>query len=273
MAEKAINRDGFEREYRAWLVSVAKDVAQQLAGSDPKERERVLQTYREMEDPKRVFRPLSDPDRISKIGGEEAKGYILVETDAITFFPSIDSSNPGALDFAVAMNRRYYYRGRWFSIISLNSEYLRRVSDRILAYALEHEFEMGRLYKQAFGEMRKLSPGEKLEISRLAHQASVKKSKISLEDLIDEERLMSSLSESEPVIPKPYAETALLAHLEENFSRLEKFSTESEDDEEDAFGAELYDEFEGWSKFSLQSFRLFVREAAQGVSEVYRGYV
>jgi len=273
MAEKAINRDGFEREYRSWLVSVAKDVAGRLAESGPVERERALQVYREMEDPTRVFRPLSDRDRIMKMGGEEAEGYILVETDAITFFPSIDSSNPGALDFAVAMNRRYYYRGLWFSIISLNSEYLRRVSDGTLTYALEHEFEMGRLYQQAFEEMRKLSPGEKLEISRLAHQTSVKKSKISLEDLIDEERLMASLSESQTVIPKPYAETALLAHLEENFSRLEKFGRDSEDDEEDAFGAELYDEFEGWSEFSIESYRHFVREVSLGVSEAYRGYV
>jgi hypothetical protein len=252
---------------------VAKDVAGHLTESGPKECERILQTYREMEDPKRVFRPLSDPDRITKMGGEEAKGYILMETDAVTFFPSIDSSNPGALDFAVAMNRRYYYRGRWFSIISFNSEYLRQVSDRILAYALEHEFEMGRLYQQAFREMRKLSPGEKLEISRLAHQTSVKKSRISLEDLLDEEKLMASLSESQPVIPKPYAETALLAHLEDNIPRLEKFGRESEDDEEDAFGAELYDEFEGWSLFSIKSYRLFVREAVMGVREAYRGYV
>jgi hypothetical protein len=252
---------------------VAKDVAHQLVEADPKERGRILQMYRKMEDPKKVFRPLSNPDRIMNLGGDEADGYILVETDAMTFFPSIGSSTPGALDFAVAMNRRYYYRGLWFSIISLNSEYLRRVSDRVLAYALEHEFEMGRLYQQAFGEMRKLSPGEKLEISQLAHQTSVKKTKISLEDLIDEERLMLELSESQPVIPKPYAETALLTYTEENFSRLEKFGTESEDDEEDAFGAELYDEFEGWSKFSIQSFRLFVREAAQGVGEAYRGYV
>ncbi len=252
---------------------MAKDVAGHLAEASPGERDRILQRYREMEDSLRVFRPLSDLDRITKIGGQEAKGYILVETDAITFFPTIDSSNPGALDFAVAMNRRYYYRGLWFSIISLNSEYLRRVSDKILGYALEHEFEMGRLYQQAFGEMRKLSPGEKLEISQLAHQTSVKKSKISLEDLIDEERLMISLSESQPIIPKPYAETALLAYLEENFPDLEKFGTKSEDDEEDAFGAELYDEFEGWSEFSIQSYRLFVREAAQGVGEVYRGYV
>jgi len=252
---------------------VAKDVAHQLAEADPQDRDRILQKYREMEDPHRVFRPLSDRDRVMDLGGDEADGYVLVETDAMTFFPSIGSSNPAALDFAVAMNRRYYYRGQWFSIISLNSEYLRRVSDRGLAYALEHEFEMGRLYQQAFQEMRKLSPGEKLEISQLAHQTSVKKTKISLEDLIDEERLMLALSESQPVIPKPYAETALLTYIEDNFPDLEKFGAKSEDAEEDAFGAELYDEFEGWSEFSIQSYRLFVREAALGVSEAYRGYV
>ena len=252
---------------------MAKDRARELAGFDPGERDRILQRSREMEEPNRVFRPLSDRDRIVRLGGEEANGYILVETDAVTFFPSIDSSNPGALDFAVAMNRRYYYRGLWFSIISLNSEYLRRVSDRVLAYALEHEFEMGRLYQQAFVEMRKLSPGEKLEISRLAHQTSVKKTKISLEDLIDEERLMLALSESQPAVPKPYAETALLTYLEENFSDLERFGVKSDDEEEDAFGAELYDEFEGWSEFSIASYRLFVREATQGTREAYRGYV
>jgi hypothetical protein len=252
---------------------VAKDLAHQLAEADSGERDRILQKYREMEDPHRVFRPLSDRDRVVDLGGEEGDGYILVETDAMTFFPSIGTSTPGALDFAVAMNRRYYYRGLWFSIISLNSEYLRRVSDRVLAYALEHEFEMGRLYQQAFQEMRKLSPGEKLEISQLAHQTSVKKTKISLEDLIDEEKLMLALSESLPVIPKPYAETALLTYIEENFPDLEKFGAKSEDADEDAFGAELYDEFEGWSEFSIQSYRLFVREAILGVSEAYRGYV
>lgn len=248
-------------------------MAHQLAEPDSGERDLVLQKYREMEDPHRVFRPLSDRDRVVDLGGEEADGYILVETDAMTFFPSIDSANPAALDFAVAMNRRFYCRGLWFSIISLNSEYLRQVSDRVLAYALEHEFEMGRLYQKAFQEMRKLSPGEKLEISQLAHQTSVKKTKISLEDLIDEERLMLSLSESQPVIPKPYAETALLTYLDDNFPDLEKFGAKSEDAEEDAFGTELYEEFEGWSEFSIESYRLFVREAALGVSEAFRGYV
>lgn len=252
---------------------MAKDVARHLASASPGDRDRILQRCREMEDPRRVFRPLSDPARISRLGGEEAEGYILVETDAVTFFPSLGSSNPGPLDFAVAMNRRYYCRGLWFSIISLNSEYLRRVSDKVLGYALEHEFEMGRLYQQAFVEMRKLSPGEKLEISQLAHETSVKKSRISLEDLLDEERLMLELSESQPAIPKPYAETALLVHLEENFSDLEEYGTGSCDPGEDAFGAELYDEFYGWSEFSIRSYRLFLREAVEGVREAHRGYV
>ena len=45
------------------------------------------------------------------------------------------------------------------------------------------------------------------------------------------------------------------------------------DPEEDAFGAELYDEFEGWSEFSIRSYRLFVREAVEGLREAHRGYV
>ena len=101
----------------------------------------------------------------------------------------------------------------------------------------------------------------------------MKKSRISLEDLLDEERLMLELSESQPAIPKPYAETALLVHLEENFSDLEEYGTGSCDPGEDAFGAELYDEFYGWSEFSIRSYRLFLREAVEGVREAHRGYV
>jgi len=51
--------------------------------------------------------------------------------------------------------------------------------------------------------------------------------------------------------PNPYAETALLVHLEENFSDLEEYGTGSCDPGEDAFGAELYDEFYGWSELSI----------------------
>ncbi|MDF0590141.1 hypothetical protein [Candidatus Methanocrinis natronophilus] len=252
---------------------MAGDLAENLARSDPEERDRILRRCREMEDPLEVFRPLSNPERIWEIAGVEGDGYILVETDAVTFFPSMGSHNPGALDYAVAMNRRYFFRGLWFSIISLNCEYLRRTPDGTLAYTLEHEFEMGRLYQEAFGEMRKLSPGEKLQISQAAQKTSVDKTRISLADLIDEEMLMLQISGSQPAIPKPYAETALLAYLEDNFSKLEVFGSESRDDGEEAFGAELYAEFEGWSLFSRESYRLFVREVEEGVREAYRGYV
>lgn len=252
---------------------MARDLAEQLARSDPGDRDRILRRWREMEDPLEVFRPLSDPERISEIAGVEGHGYILVETDAVTFFPSMGSATPKALDYAVAMNRRYFFRGLWFSIISLNCEYLKRAPDGTIAYALEHEFEMGRLYQEAFGEMRKLSPGEKLQISQAAHQTSVDKTRITLADLIDEEMLMLKLSESQPTIPKPYAETALLAYLEDNFSQLKAFGSKSRDEGEDAFGAELYAEFEGWSLFSRESYRLFVREVDQGLREAYRGYV
>ncbi|MGB3945148.1 MAG: hypothetical protein WBK88_10185 [Methanothrix sp.] len=252
---------------------MARDLAEELARSDPGDRDRILHRCREMEDPLEVFRPLSNPDRIADLAGKQADGYILMETDAVTFFPSMGSGTPGALDYAVAMNRRYFIRGLWFSIISLNCEYLKRAPDGIIAYALEHEFEMGRLYQEAFGEMRKLSPGEKLQISQAAHQTSIDKTRVSLADLIDEEMLMLQLSGSQPPIPKPYAETALLAYLEDNISKLEVFGSKSRDEGEDAFGAELYAEFEGWSLFSRESYRLFVREVDQGVRESYRGYV
>jgi hypothetical protein len=58
------------------------------------------------------------------------------------------------LDFAVAMNRRLFFQGLWFHIISLNSEYIRKSSDRLLTFALEHEFEMNRIYQEISSHVR-----------------------------------------------------------------------------------------------------------------------
>gem|GEM_PF-1780035 len=44
---------------------------------------------------------------------------------------------------AFKMNRRFYCQGLWFSVMSLNTEYVRQASDRMLTFVLDHEFEMG----------------------------------------------------------------------------------------------------------------------------------
>lgn len=244
-----------------------------MAAMDLDECERLLRAYRRMEDSREVFRPLSPLGRVLTLAGDEATGYILVETEAITFFPSLASANPSILDYAAAMNRRFYFQGLWFSVISLNTEYVRQASDNMLAFVLEHEFEMGRRYMEISAEMRPLSPEEKLYIGESARKSSAERLNLTLEEMIEEESLMHTLIGSQPLIPKPYAEMALFAYLEDNFEALYKFGVESKDDSESDFGKELYEEFRGWSDFSRRTYSLFVREISQEIKEGDRGYV
>jgi hypothetical protein len=80
-----------------------------------------LQAYQDLKDPGRVYRELSQAERVRSLAGESISSFIVVETSSITFFPSAGSIIPGMLDYAVAMNRRLFCRNMWFPIISLNS--------------------------------------------------------------------------------------------------------------------------------------------------------
>ncbi len=267
---KTIKRETFEREYRGWLLTVARDIAHQIAFLSPTERKEKLEAYEKMKNLGAVFRPLSDDDRIGRLVGAEISAYVFVETETLSFFPSLFSDRPEVLDLAVAMNRRFYIRGLWFSIISLNSEYIRLADDKLLAFALEHELEMSRLYEEV--PMEPQPPEKKLWISELARERSTEKLEITPTELIDEQRLMLSLSNSQPLVPKPYAEMALLFYLEENFDQLKDLGVKSRNEDEDAFGSGLYREFLGWSDFSRRTYHKFVMEIAHEVNEAHRGY-
>lgn len=265
-------RQKFEKDYWDWLLSVAKDAARSLADLPMTKRELTTRNYKQLLDPKSVFRKLSDPKRLERLAGDKISKYIVVETEAITFFPSIYTSVPGALDFSVAMNRRFYYQELWFPIIALNSEYIRKSGDRILEFTLEHEFEMSKIYQQISENLRALSGDEKREVASSAQQYAATRLQITQDELIEDEKLMVQLSKSRPLIPKPYAETALLLFLEDNFSDLRSFGVPSESDEERTFGAELYDEFQGWAYFSKKTYASFVRELLADLKESDRGY-
>jgi hypothetical protein len=265
-------RQSFEKDFRNWLHSVAKGAARSLADMPMTERELAAKNYKQLLDPKSVFHKLSDPKRLECLAGDKASRYIVVETEAIAFFPSIYTSVPGALDFSVAMNRRFYYRELWFPIIALNSEYIRKSSDRILGFTLEHEFEMSKIYQQISANLRALSGDEKREVASSAQQYAATRLQITQDELIEDEKLMVQLSKSRPLIPKPYAEMALLLFLEDNFSDLKSFGVPSESDEEQTFGAELYDEFKGWTDFSRKTYATFVRELLAGLKESDLGY-
>ena len=251
---------------------MSRDAAYRLSALPLHEQKCVMKAYEDFKDPGHVFRELSQSERVRSLAGERISSFIVVETSSITFFPSVCSPIPGALDYAVAMNRRLFSRKLWFPIISLNSEYIRQSPDRTLAFALEHEFEMSRIYQDIASRLRIISPEEKRDIMISAQETSSKKLTISVEELIEDERLMHQLSLSSPLLPKPYAEMAMLYYLEANLPRLELFGRKSASPEEEAFGEELAAEFSNWSDFSAMTYRLFVREIADNLREANQGY-
>lgn len=266
------NREQFEQEYRDWILLMARDAAVRLAMMPLEKQEEVLTAYRRLRDPRLVVRKISEQERILRLAGERLAGFIVVETRAVAFFPSMYSYHPGALDYAVAMNRRFYAGGLWYPIISLNSEYIRRAGDRILAFTLEHELEMSRLFLEISGNPRSLSTDDKREITDSAGKISLQKLGITPDELREDETLMHQLSLSQPLIPKSYAERAMLIYLEDNLAGLEGFGQKSRSQEEAALGEELYGEFRGWSEFSQETYELFVREIGALCRDAHRGY-
>jgi hypothetical protein len=105
-----IDRQKFENDYLSWLLYVVKDAARSLADMPTIKRELAIKRYKKLKDQRMVFHKPSDTKRLERLAGDKISKYILVETEAITFFPSIYTSFPGALDFSVAMDRRFFYQ-------------------------------------------------------------------------------------------------------------------------------------------------------------------
>lgn len=262
----------FEKDYREWIWRMSLDAACRLSALPDAEQKSLLASYQELRDPGRVFRDISCRERIRSLAGERVDSFILVETVAVTFFPSAAIGLPGALDYAVAMNRRLFCRGRWYPVIGLNSQYIRRSSDRILAFALEHELEMSRIYQEMASPGKIATPDRKREIMLSAQKVSEKKLSITPQELREDDRLMHDLALSSPLLPKPYAEMALLCYLEDNLPRMEGYGESSSSAEEEAFGKELAAEFSGWKDFTFETYDLFLREMAAHIREANRGY-
>jgi hypothetical protein len=251
---------------------MSRDAAHRLLALSPAEQKTVLKAYEDFKDPIAVFRRLSQPERVKSLAGEKISSFIVIETDAVTFFPTVYSYIPGVLDYAVATNRRLFCQGLWFPIISLNSEYIRQSSDRVLRFALEHEFEMNRIYQEISLNLKALSQGEKREIMDSAKEITTERLKITQEELIEDEKLMHRLSKIQPLLPKPYAEKAMLLYLETNLPELQLFGQKSQSPEEETFGEELYEEFQSWSRFSRETYELFVREIQCNLRDANQGY-
>ncbi|MDD1742400.1 MAG: hypothetical protein LUQ47_03605 [Methanotrichaceae archaeon] len=272
MPENQKNREKFEQEYREWILLMARNAADRMATMSQARRISIMKSYRDFRDPRLVFDKIVDVERIMRLASDRISKYIIIETKAVPFYHSIYSIVPGTLDFAVAMNRRLFIRRLWLPVIALNSEYIRQSDDRILTFTLEHELEMSRIFHEISSNLRNISRDEKREITEKAMGTSIDKLKISQEDLFEDEKLMNKLSFSQPLIPKPYAEMAMLIFLENNIAELEHYGSPSRNSEEETFGENLYKEFQEWSDFTQSTYDLFVREIIAHLIDEYRGY-
>ncbi|NYT01499.1 MAG: hypothetical protein GKC10_01910 [Methanosarcinales archaeon] len=273
MPEKTENQLRFESEYKGWLRGVAGDVASRMFRLPGDRREGLLEAYRKLEDPGKLFFTSPHLQRITELVGEQASNFIMVETEGITIFPSIYSSAPNTLDFALAMSRRFYLDGLWYPIIALNSAYVEQSTDKMLAFALEHEFQMSRIYEDISLEFRAPSPGEKKLIADAAENTTIGKLNIIPDELRQDEALMLRLTEIMPLIPKPYSEMALLCYLEDNVTQLCSRGIKSRSEDEEAFGRELFEEFNGWRDVTRSSYLLYVSEVHHRLRDSFRGYV
>lgn len=258
----------FEAEYSAWLREVARGIAQRLIRAPHTRREDLLISYRDLGDQGSVFRPCSHSDRIARLMNGRTERCMILETDAVNIFPSLSARSPGVLDFTIALSRRLYCQKLWFSVISINSVYLAASSDKMLAFTLEHELEMIRIYEGISADIKNSESVASLSLK--SHEGTLG---ITPDDLREDERLVLSIADTKPLLPKPYSELAMIDYLERNMSTIRESGIPSKNAEEDSFGSDLYNEFSGWSSFTKKSYQLYVTEIKAQMREAYRGYV
>jgi hypothetical protein len=245
---------------------MARDAAFRLSALSPQRQKDILKAYEDLKNPLSVFREPCDFERLKALAGDAIMEFIVLEMDCIAFFPPYDIFVPYIQDYAVVINRRLFCRNLWFPVISLSSQYIRRSSDRAVAYALQHEFELSRIYQEI--SCRLGADARKEDGKRPA----AKKPSITAEEILADERLIQGLFRTEPLLPQSYIERAMCLYLEANFSCVQRFGQRSCSAEEEAQGQEQVRESQSWEEFSEKSYEIYVREICSNLKEANQGY-
>ncbi len=265
--QRQLSKKKFEEEYTLWIRSAAKDIAFALGQLKPDETAKIIS---------RSEQYLQNPDSVFRAEGLEAVkniapgNILLLTTDAVVFSQSIFVPMPCIFDYAVALNRRYYL-GSWYSIITLNTMYLKEASETMLKYTLEHELLQKEIYEENMRkDARKFSPDEKRKISDDSLTKAIEKSGITREELAKERELMLKISSSSPLVPKPFAETALYMYVEKNLDGLKGFGEASMTEKEERIGKKLNADFKEWIDFSMDVYKIFLYDVKKELN--YRDY-
>jgi len=256
-------RAQFEEEYLGWIRRVAANVSRRLARLPDGIQQELLRSYALLEDTGRLYRQSPHAERIHRLSNGKTRGHIILETDGVDIFPSLTSPNPGVLDFAIGMGRRFYFRGLWFSVLGFNAAYLEKASDKMLTFAIEQELEMIRIYAEISAEAK---------VSQRVEDRAERHLNIQPDELREDERILMEISDSQPLIPRPYSEIGMLVYIETKFQEIKSMGVPSRDEAEEGFGSGLFKEFLGWEPFTRKSYLIFVSEIRDKMRDAFSGY-
>ncbi|MDD5474228.1 MAG: hypothetical protein PHU34_08800 [Candidatus Methanoperedens sp.] len=266
---QSLSREKFEDEYRRWIKYAAKDVAFALNQLKPDEIKNIIAKNEQyLEKPESVF----GTDGLGAIKKFAPPNIVLLSTDAVVFSQSIFAPLPGVFDYAGAMNRRYYL-GSWYSIITLNTAYLKEASETVLKYVLFHEMFQKEVYEENMRTgIRKFTPEEKRKISKETLNRAIEMSGITPEELSGENELMLRISWHSPLLLKPFAETALYWYMERNLEEFRQYAEASKNEKEDTIGKKLNSDFKDCLDFSTDIYRTFLTDVKKELNYMDYGY-
>lgn len=263
------SKEEFKEQYTLWIKSAAKDIAFALGQLEPEVMRAIIaRNDQYLKEPESVY----GTDGIERAKMLAPGNILLLSTDAVVFSQSIFVRMSSVFDYAVALNRRYYL-GSWYSIITLNSTYLKEASETMLRYTLEHELLQKEIYEENLrGESRKFTPEEKRKISDGTLNRAIEKTGITKDELAGEKKLMLKISHTSPLIPKPFAETALYRYIEKNLGELKDYCETSKTEKEDNIGKKLNSDFKEWIDFSMKTYRTFLTDVKTELNYMDYGY-
>ncbi len=267
--QKQLSKKEFEEEYTLWIQSAAKDIAFAWGQLKPHELKRIIALSEQyLSEPESVY----GTDGLESVRKMAPENIILLSTDAVVFSQSIFVRMASVFDYAVALNRRYYL-GSWYSIITFNRTYLEEASKTMLQFTLEHELLQKEVYEENIrNEARKFTPEEKRKISDDTLNKAIEKSGITREEIEKEKALMLKISKTSPLIPKPFAETALYWYIEKHLDEIRYLGEPSRTEKEEALGKKLNSDFKEWIDFSAEVYKLFVSEVKKELNYTDYGY-
>ena len=270
-------REQFEQHYRQWITLVASDIALPMRNAERSVIDRVLdrcEQYRK--DPPSMYTTIPDDLRARLerlVGSYRMQGILLLSTETVSFSPSIFMQRQNILDYAIAMNRRFFFRIYWFPIIVINQAFIEQADERMLHFLFEHELIQNEMYSEhvtAHG-YRPLSFDEKRAINGQALQQAIERSGITQEEHIREHELMQEISMSAPPVPKTFAETSLFEYLDRHWEEIKDLGVKGETESEAEFEAMVAQEH-GWIDFSHEIYELFLTELKRKLDVTYHEY-